>query len=105
MPEPMYFQWQNEVLCKTVYPMREPKLRDFLLYYMEIDLWKQYKGKDIVTLKADVDAYIKAQELGHYHYKLIPHCASILCSMMFATIISSPWTSRFAEINNSRPIC
>ena len=63
MAEPLYFQWQNEVLCKTIYPMREPKLRDFLIYYMEIDLWKQYKDKDIATLKADVDAYTKAQEL------------------------------------------
>ena len=62
MAEPMYFQWQNEVLCKTIYPMREPKLRDFLFYYMEIDLWKQYKDKDIATLTADVDAYTKAQE-------------------------------------------
>jgi len=63
MAEPLYFQWQNEVLCKTIYPMREPKLRDFLVYYMEIDIWKQYKDKDIATLKADVDAYTKAQEL------------------------------------------
>jgi hypothetical protein len=63
MAEPLYFQWQNEVLCKTIYPMREPKLRDFLVYYMEIDLWKQYKDKDIATLKTDVDAYTKAQEL------------------------------------------
>jgi hypothetical protein len=62
MAEPLYFQWQNDVLCKTIYPMREPKLRDFLLYYMEIDIWKQYKDKDIATLKADVDAYTKAQE-------------------------------------------
>ncbi len=43
MTDPMYFQWQNDVLCKTIYPMREPKLRDFLVYYMEIDIWKQYK--------------------------------------------------------------
>jgi hypothetical protein len=43
--------------------MREPKLRDFLVYYMEVDLWKQYKDKDIATLKVDVDAYTKAQEL------------------------------------------
>jgi hypothetical protein len=62
MAEPLYFQWQNEALCKTIYPMREPKLRDFLVYYLEVDLWKQYKDKDISTLKADVDAYAKAQE-------------------------------------------
>lgn len=42
--------------------MREPKLRDFLFYYMEIDLWKQYKDKDIASLKSDVDSYTKAQE-------------------------------------------
>ncbi len=63
MAEPIYFQWQNEVLCSTIYPMREPKLRDFLLYYMEIDIWKQYKDKDIASLKTEVDAYTKAQEL------------------------------------------
>ncbi|MDO9301713.1 MAG: hypothetical protein Q7T89_10030 [Anaerolineales bacterium] len=63
MAEPLYFQWQNEILCKTIYPMREPKLRDFLVYYTEIDLWKQYKDKDIATLKPDVDAYTKAQEM------------------------------------------
>lgn len=63
MAEPMYFQWQNEILRKTIYPMREPKLRHFLLYYMEIDIWKQYKDKDIAALKPDVDAFTKAQEM------------------------------------------
>jgi hypothetical protein len=63
MADPLYFQWQNEILCKTIYPMREPKLRDFLVYYMEIDLWKQYKDKDIASLKADVDAFTSAQEM------------------------------------------
>jgi hypothetical protein len=62
MAEPLYFQWQNDVLCKTVYPMREVKLRDFLIYYMEIDIWKQYKGRDISGLQAEVDSYLKAQE-------------------------------------------
>ena len=63
MAAPMYFQWQNEILCKTIYPMREQKLRDFLVYYMEIDLWAQYKDKDIASLQADVDAFTRAQEL------------------------------------------
>jgi hypothetical protein len=63
MAEPMYFQWQNEFLCKTIYPMREPKLRDFLAYYMEIDIWKQYKDKDITVLASDVEAFKKAQDL------------------------------------------
>lgn len=62
MAEPLHFQWQNEILCKTIYPMREQKLRDFLTYYMEIDIWKQYKGRDISGLKSEVEAYLEAQE-------------------------------------------
>ena len=30
MPDPIYFQWQNEFLLRTIYPLRETKLRDFL---------------------------------------------------------------------------
>jgi hypothetical protein len=62
MAGPLYFQWQNEALCKTIYPMRLQKLRDFLVYYREVDLWAEYKNKDISTLKSDVDAYIKGIE-------------------------------------------
>ena len=61
MPGPMYFQWQNDILVKTIYPMREVKLRDFLGFYAEIDIWKQYKDKDINTLGAEVKAYSDAQ--------------------------------------------
>ncbi len=61
VPQP-YFQWQNEFLCKTIYPMREVKLRDFLIYYMEVDVWSQYKDKDINALTNEVDAYKKAWE-------------------------------------------
>ncbi|MBI5962492.1 MAG: hypothetical protein HY863_03365 [Chloroflexi bacterium] len=63
MTDPLYFQWQNEFLLKTIYPMRLQKLKEFLIYYMEIDIWSQYKGKDIATLQSDVQAYKKAQEL------------------------------------------
>jgi hypothetical protein len=52
-----HFQWQNPQLLKDIYPMRLPKLRDFLIYYKEADLWAQYKGKDIATLAADVKEY------------------------------------------------
>jgi hypothetical protein len=62
MAGPLYFQWQNEVLCKTIYPMRLQKLRDFLVFYKEVDLWAEYKNKDISTLKNDVDAYLKGME-------------------------------------------
>jgi len=64
MAETMYFQWQNEVLLKTIYPLREMKLRDFLVYYKEIDLWAEYKDKKIEALQADVEAYTAARQNG-----------------------------------------
>jgi hypothetical protein len=57
------FQWQNEFLCKTIYPMREQKLRDVLIYYMEVDVWSQYKDKDVNALKDELYEYKKAWEL------------------------------------------
>jgi hypothetical protein len=59
MAEPFYFQWQNDVLLKTIYPLREMKLRDFLIYYQEIDLWAEYKNKNVASLQAE---YAAAQE-------------------------------------------
>ncbi len=64
MAELMYFQWQNEVLLKTIYPLREMKLRDFLVYYKEIDLWAEYKVRKIENLQADLQTYIAARENG-----------------------------------------
>jgi len=57
MSETYYFQWQNPVLMKDIYPMRLQKLRDVLTFYKEADLWTEYKNKDISTLAADVKAY------------------------------------------------
>lgn len=54
-----YFQWQNESLCKTIYPMREQKLRDVLIYYMEVDIWSQYKDRDVNTLRDELYEYKK----------------------------------------------
>jgi hypothetical protein len=61
MAEPIYFQWQNEILRKTIYPMRENKLRDFLVYYQEVDLWKEYKNKTDLT--KDIQEYTEANSL------------------------------------------
>lgn len=58
----LFFQWQNEFLCKTIYRMREVKLRDFLIYYEEVDVWSKYRGRDIASLKNDVNAYKKGWE-------------------------------------------
>ncbi|HEX2994489.1 MAG TPA: hypothetical protein VHP14_06685, partial [Anaerolineales bacterium] len=57
------FQWQNPILLKDIYPMRLQKLRDFLVYYKEADLWAQYKDKNISTLAADVAEYEKGMNL------------------------------------------
>ena len=58
-----YFQWQNEFLRKIIYPMRETKLRDFLVYYQEVDVWAHYKNKDISALASEVDEYKRDWEL------------------------------------------
>ena len=56
------FQWQNPVLLKDIYPMRLQKLRDFLIYYKEADLWAEYRNKAISTLAADVAEYEKGMD-------------------------------------------
>ncbi|HET6823046.1 MAG TPA: hypothetical protein VFH34_10375, partial [Anaerolineales bacterium] len=62
MAEPMYFQWQNPTLLKTIYPRRNRKLADFLIYSREIDLWEEYKNKDINDLGEEVKAYIAERD-------------------------------------------
>ena len=61
MVQPIYFQWQNEILCKSIYPMRLEKLRDFLVFFQEVDLWKEYKNKSDLT--NDIKEYSDAQKL------------------------------------------
>ena len=67
-----HFQWQNPILLKDIYPMRLQKLRDFLIFYKEADLWAEYKDKNVSALAADVKAYeagmtsARAAELKQY---------------------------------------
>jgi hypothetical protein len=63
MGEEIYFQWQNEHLLKTIYPLREMKLRDFLVYFYEIDIWARYKDKKTEHIEDEVKAYIAAQRM------------------------------------------
>jgi hypothetical protein len=42
MPDTFFYQWQNPFLLKTIYPMRELKLRDFLIFHFEVELWEKY---------------------------------------------------------------
>ena len=66
------FQWQNPILLKDIYPMRLQKLRDFLLFYKEADLWAEYRNKNVSALAADVKEYeagmaaARAAELKQY---------------------------------------
>jgi hypothetical protein len=53
----IYFQWQNEALLKTIYPLRTMNLRNALEYYAEIDLWQQYKEKKIEDMPEEVAKY------------------------------------------------
>jgi hypothetical protein len=62
----LYFQWQNEFLCRTIYPMRLQKLRDFLVFYREVDLWAEYKDRDITGLKDEVQKYEKGLETARF---------------------------------------
>ena len=74
MAEEFYFQWQNDVLRTTIYPRREVMLTNFLVYYREIELWAEYKNKDIsgeikdyheqkkVTVDQAVKAYYDARK-------------------------------------------
>ena len=53
MPDEIHFQWQNEFLLRTIYPMRSTKLRDFLVYFYEVDLWAEYKDKSVQEIEAE----------------------------------------------------
>ena len=59
MSDALYFQWQNDVLRKSIYPLREMKLRDFLVHFREIELWKEYEGKDF---SGEVDDYLEKKK-------------------------------------------
>jgi DNA-binding CsgD family transcriptional regulator len=64
MANQIFFQWQNPKLRETIYPFRMQKLRDFLLYYKEIDLMKTV-GKqpvDPATAQAILQARSRSQQ-------------------------------------------
>lgn len=62
MSDKIYFQWQNKILRKTIYPARDMKLRHFLLYYYEIDLWEEYKDKKLQDIPDEIADYEAAQK-------------------------------------------
>src|SRR4030095_6357347 len=73
MAEEFYFQWQNEVLRTTIYPRREVMLTNFLVYYKEIELWAEYKNKDITSEIQDYQSrkklVVEQAARAYYDYK------------------------------------
>lgn len=61
MPETIYYQWQNEYLLRTIYPLRELKLRDFLVAMFDIDVWQRYRDKTPQDIPGEIEAYCEAQ--------------------------------------------
>jgi len=61
MSEEIFYQWQNEHLLRTIYPLREMKLRDFLIHYQEIDAWAEYKDKTIEAISDEIDDFKSSQ--------------------------------------------
>ena len=66
MTDQAFFQWQNDVLLKTIYPLREMKLRDFLIFYKEIDLWAQYKSANLASVQSEYTAARQKATLDAY---------------------------------------
>jgi hypothetical protein len=62
MPDPIYFQWQNKFLLKTIYPLRPTKLRDFLVFFYEVEVWEQYKDKTPADISGDIQEFCEAQK-------------------------------------------
>jgi hypothetical protein len=61
MSEEIFYQWQNEYLLHTIYPLREMKLRDFLIHYHEIEAWAEHKDKTIESLSDEVTEFKASQ--------------------------------------------
>lgn len=58
----IFFQWQNEYLLQTIYPLRETKFRDFLTFYFEVEIWKKYRDKTPQDIMPDVLIYCETQK-------------------------------------------
>lgn len=99
MTEPLYFQWQNEYLLKTIYPMREVKLRDFLVYFAEIDLWTAYKDRDLASLADEVQAFIQAQQAG---VVAAYQAYTAACAYFLKTEVRAEYLEKFGRVDEAQ---
>jgi hypothetical protein len=60
MAEPTFFQWQNPVLLRTIYPRRNRKLAHFLIFCKAMDLWEEHKDKEVE--ERDREEYIAERD-------------------------------------------
>jgi hypothetical protein len=96
MTQPLHFQWQNEFLLKTIYPMREVKLRDFLVYFAEIDIWSAYKDRDMTSLQDEVKAFSVAQASG---LVAAYQAYTAACEYFLEADVRADYTAKFGSVN------
>ncbi len=105
MSNEIFFQWQNEYLLKTIYPLREMKLRDFLVYFFEIDIWAKYKDKTIQDIQPEIKAFeISQKKQWHDAYKKYTDLRSYFLTedvtQIFQKIFPQPDEDFLGVINN-----
>ena len=98
MSEHLYFQWQNEFLCKTIYPMREVKLRDFLVYFAEIDIWSAYKDRDLASLQDEIKAFTEAQATA---VAATYQAYTAACAYFLKADVREDYASKFATVDEA----
>ena len=48
---PVHFDWQNPILCESIFPFRMKKLREFLLFYWEVETLARMKKATVQERK------------------------------------------------------
>ena len=90
------FSWQNPVLRDTIYPFRDQKLRDFLSWYLEIDLWRETRRAGRIHDATRKKLEAMAADLEAEHQRL----AAALEEAIQDKIAQDKW---FAKVSGSTP--
>lgn len=105
--KPVNFQWQNDALRKTIYPLRETKLHDFLVYFYEIEIWEDnYCKKELEDIPEEVAAYQKSQQekwnvASHNHSTLKEYFVKEDVTDEFKRIFPNPDEKYLHDIKNN----
>ncbi len=90
----IHFQWQNPILRESIYPFRKQKLRDFLRYYYEIDLLRDFNASNQADPALIERIKSFSQALEHEHQRL----ATLLEQAIAEKMESDKW---FAVVSGS----